>query len=456
MNRKRLIEVSLPLAKISECAVREKAIRRGHLSSLHTWWARRPQTLMRALIFASLLPEPETKEERYELDTLLENLLEMESAADERNPALETAKQLVQESFPNELPRLLDPFMGSGTTGVEALRLGCETHAADLNPVAHLIQLGTLVFPHQFASGNGLTGSESLTGDRTTQPTLSEAIHRWGAWVGEEVEKELGYLYRNPIGDEPINAYLWARTVQCPNPTCGAEVPLVRQWWLAKSKTKSWVLKPLIDPQSHEITFTIVSYNEIKGSGFDPNTGSIFRGTATCLVCKQAFSTTYIHSEAQAKRLGTRPLVVIDTQKGKGKTYRLFTPEDALLWQQAQELALSYGSELPDEPLDGFEQLKRYGFMQWQELFNARQGLTLIFFARQIAQVYEMMCQEGNDPTFARAVTTYLALTLDGLINYSSQFSTWNRSNETVTNTFSGAVMMMTWDYVEINPFSPV
>ncbi len=454
MNRKRLIEVSLPLAKISEQVVREKAIRRGHISSLHTWWARRPQTLMRALIFASLLPEPETKEERYELDTLLENLLEMESAADERNPALQTAIQLVQESFPNELPRLLDPFMGSGTTGVEALRLGCETHAVDLNPVAYLIQLGALVFPKQFAPNNGLTQSALLTYDKIAYPTLSEAIRRWGAWVGKEVEKELGHLYKNPIGDEPINAYLWARTVQCPNPTCGVEVPLVRQWWLAKKK--GLMLKPLIDPQSHEITFTIVPYDEIKKSSFDPNTGSIFRGTATCLVCKQALPTTYIHSEAHAKRLGARPLVVIDTQKGKGKTYRLFTPEDALLWQQAQELAVSYGSELPDEPLDGFEQLKRYGFTQWQELFNARQGLTLIFFTRRIAQVYETMCQEGNSPTFAKAITTYLALALDGLINYSSQFSTWNRSNETVTNVFISSFMMMTWDYIEINPFSPL
>ncbi len=296
MNRKRLIEVSLPLAKISEQVVREKAIRRGHISSLHTWWARRPQTLMRALIFASLLPEPETKEERYELDTLLENLLEMESAADERNPALQTAIQLVQESFPNELPRLLDPFMGSGTTGVEALRLGCETHAVDLNPVAYLIQLGALVFPKQFAPNNGLTQSALLTYDKIAYPTLSEAIRRWGAWVGKEVEKELGHLYKNPIGDEPINAYLWARTVQCRNPTCGAVVPLVRQWWLAK--TKGLVLKPLIDPQSHEITFTIVPYDEIKKSSFDPNTGSIFRGTATCLVCKQAFPTTYIIFEA--------------------------------------------------------------------------------------------------------------------------------------------------------------
>ena len=159
-HQKRLIEVSLPLAKISEQSAREKSIRHGHISTLHIWWARRPLAAMRAAIFASLIPAPESDAERVKLERLIETIVDWDQVKNGNSEAIEEAKRLIRQAFPDEPPRLLDPFMGGGATGLEALRLGCETHAVELNPVAHLIELCTLVYPQQYGGGAGEQGSE--------------------------------------------------------------------------------------------------------------------------------------------------------------------------------------------------------------------------------------------------------------------------------------------------------
>jgi hypothetical protein len=146
---KRLIEVSLPLAAISEQSAREKSIRHGHISTLHIWWARRPLAAMRAAIFASLVPAPETDEEREKLEELIATIVDWDQVKDGNSPK-------VLDAFGGRPPRLLDPFMGCGATGLEALRLGCETHAVELNPVAHLIELCTLVYPQKYGGERGI------------------------------------------------------------------------------------------------------------------------------------------------------------------------------------------------------------------------------------------------------------------------------------------------------------
>jgi adenine-specific DNA methylase len=151
---KRLIEVSLPLQAISEQSAREKSIRHGHISTLHIWWARRPLAAMRAAIFASLVPAPGSDAERKRLENLIATIVDWDqvkaASAVGNSPAIEEAKRLIAEAFPDGPPKLLDPFMGGGATGLEALRLGCETHAVELNPVAHLIELCTLVYPQKY------------------------------------------------------------------------------------------------------------------------------------------------------------------------------------------------------------------------------------------------------------------------------------------------------------------
>ncbi len=251
-TRKRLIEVSLPLAEISAQSAREKSIRHGHISTLHIWWARRPLAAMRAAIFASLVPAPDSDEERERLERLIATIVDWDQVKDGNSGAIQQAQDLIQQAFPDQPPRLLDPFMGGGAIPLEALRLGCETHAQELNPVAHLIELCTLVYPQKYGqiskSANQRTASlepeDLLGGDkrpsssvlRPSSNPLAADVRRWGEWVLERAREEIGHLYANPAGDETIVGYLWARTVQCPNPACRTDMPLVRQWWLARTK----------------------------------------------------------------------------------------------------------------------------------------------------------------------------------------------------------------------------
>ena len=268
MADRRLIEVSLPLAAISEQSAREKSIRHGHISTLHIWWARRPLAAMRAAIFASLIPAPEDDAEREKLEELIKVIVNWDQVKDGNSEAIEKARDLIRRAFPDRPPRLLDPFMGGGATGLEALRLGCETHAVELNPVAHLIELCTLVYPQKYGQPERVTppgagGPKQLRLPGQEEPeqmalglTLPEEtggnplaadVRKWGQWVLERAREQIGHLYANPAGEGTIVGYLWARTVRCPNPACRAEMPLVRQWWLANTGTRKLSLKPVVD-----------------------------------------------------------------------------------------------------------------------------------------------------------------------------------------------------------------
>ena len=310
---KRLIEVALPLKEVSEQSAREKSIRHGHISTLHIWWARRPLAACRAVVFASLIPDPDDAEcptsfKQLVMDTLGSSQfkpsrpepspgaaapVEVKPLADTpRNRCLEFIKHLVRwensnepeyieparkliraahkilhPDSPSEMPKVLDPFAGGGAIPLEALRLGCVAHAIDINPVAHLIQLCTLVYPQKFgkplppdapvpgyirenaelfvgkkskANGKDLFGDDAVDvaeAEYRRNP-LAADVKYWGNWVLEKARAELAEFYPpDPDGSVPI-AYLWARTVKCPNPACAATVPLIRQTWLCKRKDR--------------------------------------------------------------------------------------------------------------------------------------------------------------------------------------------------------------------------
>ena len=179
-SHKRLIEVTLPLAEISVQSAREKSIRHGHISTLHIWWARRPLAAMRAAIFASLIPDPGDDEKRKKLEDLIKIIVDWDQVKDGNSDKIEEAKELIRQAFPDHPPRLLDPFMGGGATGLEALRLGCETHAVELNPVAHLIELCTLVYPQQYGQPEKrLVQHGAVEVEEWVNP-LAEDVRKWG------------------------------------------------------------------------------------------------------------------------------------------------------------------------------------------------------------------------------------------------------------------------------------
>jgi len=476
-QNRRLIEVNLPLVEISAQSSREKSIRHGHISTLHIWWARRPLAACRAAVFATLIDAPEDEAERKKLEDLIATIVDWDHVKDGNSPKIEEAKALIREQFSGRAPRVLDPFAGGGAIPLEAQRLGCEAHAVELNPVAHLIELCTLVYPQKYADGvpgpgqpcegwEPSQGSAQLSMAGLEQPagerTLAGDVERWGHWVLEQARKQIGHFYENPVGDDTIVAYLWARTVKCPNPACGATMPLVKQFWLRrKDKKRNVALKPVVDYEAKEVSFEVVRGKEID---FDPSVGTSSRGSATCLVCGQVADVAYVRAEGKAGRMGQTPLAVITTSGyGEGKGYRPFTPQDVTLFEAAQtrleELEAKHDGRLslvPDEPIplmSGTFNVPLYGLNSWDKLFNPRQALMLVTFSSKVRYAYERVLTETTDAKYAKAVDSYLALALDRQADFGSNLVRWV-PGEIVGNTFTRQALPMIWDCAEVNPFS--
>ncbi|MEG4489447.1 DUF1156 domain-containing protein [Microcoleus sp. D2_18a_B4] len=311
-NDRRLIEDFIPIKEISVEAAREKSIRKGHISTLHLWWARRPLVAARAAVFASLIAAPETPQKRTALKQAMIDLCKWEAG----QPTIDKARKQILEAqklrlnLPPETPlnqvpppKVLDMFSGGGAIPLEALRLGCETYAVELNPVAHIIELCTLVYPQKYGR------------------KLADEVEKWGNWVIEKVRGEIGDLYPDikvgevvPQESEQLElfapkvkqltlaqnitpvAYLWTRTVKCPNPGCGADVPLVRQTWLCQKSKKYVALKVIPNHDTKRVELEVIESATEKGLGFDPAAGSS-RGTSTCRHCGTTSKTDYIKEQ---------------------------------------------------------------------------------------------------------------------------------------------------------------
>src|SRR5664280_2642455 len=262
--KRKLIEVALPLEAINRESAREKSIRHGHPSTLHLWWARRPLAACRAVLFAQLVDDPSAHPdkfpteqaqavERRRLFDLIERLVVWENSGNEA--LFRQAYNEIAKCFDGKPPAILDPFCGGGSIPLEAQRLGLEAHASDLNPVAVLITKALIEIPPKFAgrppvnpaAKAKMTGKGMWTGARG----LADDVRYYGKWMRDRAFEGIGHFYpkvKLPDGDKAIViAWLWARTVRCPNPACGARMPLVRSFALStKLGKKAWI-EPLID-----------------------------------------------------------------------------------------------------------------------------------------------------------------------------------------------------------------
>jgi adenine-specific DNA methylase len=404
---RRLIEDSLPLEVISEQSAREKSIRHGHISTLHIWWARRPLAAMRAAIFASLIPAPKDEKEREYLHNLIAEIVNWDAVKDGNNARILEARKLIRKYYPDSPPKVLDPFMGGGSTGLEALRLGCEAHGVELNPVAYLIELCTLVYPQKYgqpifrreyearrglkpSSVNKANGQHMMALDAQEMVNpLAEDVRRWGLWVLEEARKEIGHLYEDPEG-RTIVGYIWARTAKCPNPACGAEMPMVRQWWLAKTDRRRVAIRMKVDKNAKSVSFGI-DENVAKDAKW-PDEGTMRRGTIVCPVCGSAPSDDHLKTEGRAGRLGAVPMAVIYERNESGKGYRTVMDADRARFAQAQaklaEVLEENPDALPDELIPSHSSraifVHLYGLTQWGDLFNARQALALVTVVERV------------------------------------------------------------------------
>ena len=301
-HRKKLIEVALPLEAINKASAREKSIHHGHPSTLHLWWARRPLAAARAVIFASLVDDPDDLEApaafveackalpkgpnandhdtpRMRLFDFIELLVQWESTTDER--VINQARKLINLATDGNPPPLLDPFAGGGAIPLEAQRLGLEAHASDLNPVAVMINKAMIEIPPRFAGRapvNPQSRESTAKGDKWKGAAgLAADVRYYGQWMRDRAWERIGHLYPKCNG-ETVIAWIWARTVQSPNPAVDAHVPLVRSFELSKKKgRRAWV-----EPQVNRTTNTI-SYEIKTGSGKAPD-GTVNRRGGQCLI----------------------------------------------------------------------------------------------------------------------------------------------------------------------------
>ncbi len=474
----RLIEADFPLRRVSEASVHEKNIRHGHISTLHIWWARRPLAASRATALAALLPDDPQRRE--ELLALVGDISPWEAVSNGDNPRLQEARELIRKAFGGRAPRVLDCFAGGGAIPLEALRLGCETYALDYNPVAVLLNKAVLEFPQMFGGAGRVphvplpprtkrSNTDWLEGltlsPQGAENPLLEAVSAWGQWVLEEARRELEQFYpREPDGSIPVG-YIWARTLPCQNPACGAEIPLMRQTWLAKKDKKKVALRLIPNRRTRRVDAEIVGA-EGHPPDFDPEEGTVARARVRCPVCGGIIDDDTTRRLFREGKAGQRLMaVVLHHPKRKGKTYRLpaecdlaaYHAAEAALERKRAQLREAWGIEpVPDEPLPPLETLgfrvQRYGMTRWGDLFNARQKLALITFADKVRQAHARMMAAGTDPEFAKAVATYLAIAVDELGRFTAVLNPWKVDAEAIVHIFGRQALPMLWDYCENVP----
>lgn len=479
---KRLIEVDLPIKKISEHARREKSIRHGHISTLHIWWARRPLAACRAVICAALWPDPadplcpgsfraEARKQMEQfwnqIDTsarildddivlraalldFIADFANWDNSTDERY--LNAARALTQSAHealggkPGTRPLVVDPFAGGGSIPLEALRVGADAYASDLNPVAVLLNKVVLEYIPKYGQ------------------TLADEVRKWGQWVKAEAEKELAEYYPKDLdGATPI-AYLWARTITCEGPGCGAEVPLIRSLWLAKKRNRSVALRLIPNPAEMRVDFVII--HDAKPA--EVKEGTVKRGSATCPCCGYTTPVASVRRQLKARHGGADDArmfcVVTSKPMEQGRFYRLPTHRDLDEVEKAQiELNRRKGawrgefSLVPDEQNNEAQMFNNstplYGMTTWAQIFSSRQLLAISVLMSKIQNIKTGKKGEETEEKVT-IIKTCLALALDRQIDKLSSLSRWDSSRENPQGTFGRQAFPMVWDFDEVYPFS--
>ena len=501
---KRLIEVDLPIKQISAHARREKSIRHGHISTLHIWWARRPLAACRAVICAALWIDPvdencpqyfrdkatdyitifankAAKDEKLAKHCSTETwhkwqvLAKPENQLDSHNPShlnilrnrlldfiadfanwdnstqpdyLETSRNLTQAAhealggIEGTKPLVVDPFAGGGAIPLEALRVGADAFASDLNPVAVLLNKVVLEYIPKYGH------------------KLADEVRKWGQWVKEEAEKELAEFYpKDPDGSTPI-AYLWARTIICEGPGCGAEVPLMRSLWLAKKKNKSVALKLIPNPEKKRVDFELIE----KAKPKEADQGTVKRGSATCPCCDYTTPSSNVRNQFKGRKGGADDarlicvVLVKLSQEEEGRCYRLPSKNelDAIRFAKLkltcqQNAHKGLFSLVPNEELPYLRSIFNIYLLDvttWGSLFTSRQALALTTLAKLVREIPDKLSNK-YEPELQNAIQTCLALAINKLADLVNSLCRWKPDAECPVNLFGRQAIPIIWNFAE-------
>lgn len=481
MAIKKLIEVALPLEKINAASAKEKSIRFGHPSTLHLWWARRPLAAARAVIWASLVDDPSShpelfptekdqNKERQRLFHILENLVVWENS--NNDTVLNLAKAEIVRAMGGNPPKLLDPFSGGGAIPLEAQRLGLEARANDLNPVAVMINKGMIEIPPRFANmppvnpdsrrmrNTGWSGANGLADD----------VRYYGEWIKRSAYERIGHLY--PKVDVPqaqgggkakVIAWIWTRTIKCPNPACGCQMPLASTFELSRKKNAKAFVVPQFDYKRKKITYRVHS-----GAGKIPESGKTSRGAKfRCIMCRQTVSDDYIKQESAAGKMGAELLAIV----AEGRHGRFYVSPN-------EEHRMAANCPKPDDYPDQFLPYDprniwcvNYGLDTYDKLFTNRQLQAMTAFGQLVSEaqkaVEEAAVSAGmeNDhiplseggkgaQAYGEAICVYLAFGMSRMANSNNSLCRWTINKTQVIPVFARQAIPMVWDYAENNVFN--
>ncbi len=514
--KKRLIEVALPLEAINKASVREKSIRHGHPSTLHLWWARRPLAAARAVIFAQMVDDPsahpdlfptekEQEKERQRLFRIIEDLVQWENTTNEE--VLERARAEIWQSWRatcaenadhprakelfnrHKLPAFHDPFAGGGSLPLEAQRLGLESCASDINPVAVLINKAMIEIPPKFAGMppvNPRSRQERMLVPRAWRGAqgLAEDVRYYGQWMRDEAEKRIGHLYpkveitaemakerpdlRPYVGRKlTVIAWLWARTVKSPNPAFAhVDVPLASTFMLSTKPGKEAYVEPVVEGQSYRFTVKVGKPKDAEAvkNGTKLSRGASFR----CLMSRTPIAPDYIRAEANAGRMRVR-LMAIVAEVDHGRLYLSPTEEMEAVARRAKP---KWKPDLKvPTPCHDVDRLPMYGMPTWGDAFTSRQLVALTTFsdlvqkARELVELDAIAADMSDDgrplrdggtgaKAYAESVSIYLGFAVSRLANRQATICVWNKMGEKVEQVFARQAIPMTWDFAESNPFS--
>lgn len=516
---RKLIEVALPLDAINKAAAREKSIRHGHPSTLHLWWARRPLAAARAVIFAQMVNDPgyqqgggfrygvnkeKAQVERERLFKIIEELVQWENTNNEE--VLERARAEIWRSWrevcelnkghpqsaelfnPDKLPAFHDPFAGGGALPLEAQRLGLESYASDLNPVAVTINKAMIEIPPRFAGlspmGPRMPSDKQgmLSQDWSGPRGLAEDVRRYGAWMRAEAEKQIGQLYPKVevtaaiVKERPdlkpllgqkltVIAWLWARTVKSPNPAFNhVDVPLASSFTLHNKEGKETYVQPVVEADSYRFTVKIGKPSkEIEDGTKAAGRGANFR----CLLSDTPIGGDYIKAEGQAGRMSAR-LMAIVAESARGRVYLAPTEQHESIARHARA-AWKPSGDVPARLTGGT--CVPYGLTQWGDLFTARQLVALTTFTDLISEAMvkakadALSAGQHDDglgldtggtgaTAYAEAIGLHLTLAASKSTVFLNSLSRWRTGEGKTAPAFGRQAIAMVWDYAEVNPFA--
>ena len=514
--RKKLIEVALPLEAINVASAREKSIRHGHPSTLHLWWARRPLAAARAVIFAQMVDDPSSwpelfstekkqQQERERLFRIIEELVKWENSTNET--VLEAARAEIWQSWrracaenadgprakelfnSDVLPAFHDPFAGGGALPLEAQRLGLESYASDLNPVAVLINKAMIEIPPRFAgmppvnpAWRGKSADErAMTTQWRGAQGLAEDVRHYGQWMREEAEKRIGALYpkvamtaemanerpdlKPYVGQQlTVIAWLWARTVKSPNPAFTAvDVPLASTFMLSTKAGKEAHVEPVIEGHSYRFTVKV-------GKPKDPASAKagtkLARANFVCLMSGVPIAGDYIKAEGKAGRMGARLMaIVVDSERG-----RVYLSPNAEIEAVAHAASPTWKPEVEISGSTQYIGVRPYGMVQFWQLYSNRQLEMLKAFSDLVQEAQDRVrsdarCAGFNDDdigieaegtgarAYADAVATFLGETVSKMTSYHCTLGVWRAAEGKSGRAFGRQAIQMVWDYPECNPF---